>query len=128
MFLDTTIIVEIFRSDRSSRRFKTIFDLIEDDILYISIIQLGEISDWCLMNKIDPQPRISEIKKIANIVPINEEICFEGSIIKFEMRKKGTKKFSLIDGIILASARYVGQELISTDNDFRKAEDVVIIR
>ncbi|MBI5000534.1 MAG: PIN domain-containing protein [Euryarchaeota archaeon] len=43
------------------------------------------------------------------------------------MRGLGIAKFGLLDGLILASARSVGQKLLTTDTDFRKAEDVVLI-
>ncbi len=43
------------------------------------------------------------------------------------MRKKGQKKFGLADGIILASAISINQTLLSKDNDFKKAKDVIIL-
>jgi predicted nucleic acid-binding protein len=43
------------------------------------------------------------------------------------MRSKGLKRFSLMDGIILASARSIDQKLLTADSDFRKAEDAVLI-
>jgi len=128
MFLDTSIIVDIFRYDEESKNFQKIFELIKDDPLFISIFQIGEISDWSLQNKIDPNEPVDFLKRTMNIIPLNEDICLEASKIKFDMRKKGEKKFSLADGIILASARSINQKLLSKDNDFKRAKDVVIIR
>jgi predicted nucleic acid-binding protein len=127
MFLDTSIIIEIFRSKRDSDRFKEIYRYIENEPLFISVIQIGEISDWCLKNGIEPEERISKIKEICTLVPLNEDICLEASRIKYEMRSAGVDKFSLIDGIILSSARYMGEKLLTTDKDFRKAEDAIIL-
>lgn len=128
MFLDTSIIIEIFRSEKNSKTFEEIYSVIKDEPLFMSVIQIGEISDWCLKNNIDPEKRISKLRKILNVIPLSEKLCFEGSQIKFNSRKKGMNKFSLIDGIILASARSINQKLISMDNDFRIINDAVVLK
>lgn len=127
MFLDTSIIVDIFQYDEESKNFQNIFELIRDDPLFISVFQIGEISDWSLTNKVDPIEPIGFLKKTMNIIPLTEDICLEGSKIKYEMRKKGEKNFSLADGIILASARSINQTLISKDGDFKQAKDVIML-
>lgn len=127
MFLDTTIIIEILRNEKQSKTFEEIFNLIKDEPIFISIIQIGEISDWCHKNNINPKERITKIKQITNTVPLNEKICLNGSKIKHQKRKKGNKKFSLIDGIILSSARSINQKLLTMDKDFRKTKDVIIL-
>lgn len=128
MFLDTSIIIEIFRSEKNSKTFEEIYELIKDEPLFISVIQIGEISDWCLKNNIDPEKRISKLRQLLNIIPLSEKLCFEGSQIKFNLRKKGISKFSLIDGIILASARSINQKLITMGKDFRKIKDAIVLR
>lgn len=127
MFLDTSVIVDIFRYDEESKNFQKIFELIKDEPLFISIFQIGEISDWSLINKIDPTEPLDFLKRTMNIIPLSEEICIEASKIKYEMRNKGEKKFGLADGIILASARSINQTLLSKDNDFRRIKDVIIV-
>ncbi len=127
MFLDTSIIIEIFKMRKDTKKFEEIYDFIKDEPLFISIIQLGEISDWCLKNKIDPKNRINRLKDILNIIPLSEKICLKGSQIKYDMRKKRFFKFSLFDGIILASAQSLNQKLLTTDSDFKKAKDVIIL-
>ena len=127
MFLDTTVVIEILQEDVESERFKEVFKHIEDEPLFISVVQIGEISDWCLKEKLDPNDCIQDVKAFVNIIPLSDEIGIEGSKIKFNMRKKGIKKFSLIDGIILSSAKCVNQKLLSTDSDFRKDKDAIVI-
>lgn len=127
MFLDTSIIVEIFCSDQETKTFREIYELIEDEPLFISLIQFGEISDWCLKNDSDPVEHLSQIKRIASIVSLDETLCIEGSKIKNKYRKEGVRYFSLIDGIILASARSINQSLLTKDSDFRKAADAVVL-
>jgi predicted nucleic acid-binding protein len=128
MFLDTNIIIEMFRFGKGTDEFKRIFEQIEDEVLFISIFQMGEIADWSLANGIDPSEPIGKVKKMANIVPLSEDICVQGSRIKHEMRKKGVAKFGLADGLILASARSVKQSLLTMDEDFKKARDVVVLK
>ncbi len=127
MLLDTSIIIEIFRNEKKSKTFKEIFEMIKDEPIFISIIQIGEISDWCIKNSINPEKRISKLKQILNIVPLSEKICLDGSTIKHNIRKKGLEKFSLIDGIILSSARSINQKLLTTDKDFRNIDDAIIL-
>ena len=44
------------------------------------------------------------------------------------MRKKGKSKFSLIDGIILASAQSINQKFLTKDNDFQKTKEVILLK
>lgn len=128
MFLDTSIIIEIFRNDKNSKKFQDIYTHIKDEPLFISIIQIGELSDRCLKNHIDPEKRITKLKQILNVIPMNEKICYDAAHIKYAIRKKGVTKFGLLDGIVLASARSINQRLLTTDNDFRTISDAVVIR
>jgi len=127
MILDTSVIIEIFRNDRNSKKFQDIYTHIKDEPIFISVIQIGEISDWCLKNHIDPEKRITKLKQILNVIPLNEKICYEAANIKYTIRKKGVTKFGLLDGIVLASARSINQRLLTTDNDFRTISDAVVI-
>ena len=128
MFLDTSIIIEIFRSDKHTKTFQDIYRYIKEEPLFISLIQIGELSDWCLKNHIDPEKRINKLKQILNIIPLNEKICYDAAQIKYTMRKKGVVKFGLLDAIVLASARSINQQLLTMDNDFRTIHDAIVVR
>jgi predicted nucleic acid-binding protein len=128
MFLDSSAIVELMRGGKGSPRTEKILGHIENELLFISVIQLGEVNDWCIANCSDPAARISQLKEIVNIIPLNDAISIEAPEIKRQMRAQRVTKFSLMDGFILASARYIGQRLLTLDTDFRKAEDVIIIK
>jgi len=128
MFLDTSIIIEIFRNDKNSKKFQDLYTYIKDEPIFISIIQIGELSDWCLKNRIDPEKRITKLKQILNVIPLNEKICYDAAHIKYTIRKKGVAKFGLLDGIVLASARSINQRLLTTDNDFKTISDAVVVR
>lgn len=62
-----------FDSGENTRLFGDIYELIKDELLFISIIQIGEISDWCLKNEINPTERISNLKDIVNLIPLSEK-------------------------------------------------------
>jgi predicted nucleic acid-binding protein len=128
MFLDTSIIIELFQSDSNSPGFVRIYEHVKGEPLFMSVIQVGELSDWCLKNKVRPEEMMGQLKKIVGTIPLNEKLCLEGSRIKSEMRVKGAKSFSLIDGLILASARSVNQTLLTMDRDFAKADGVAVLK
>ena len=127
MFLDTTIIIELLEGKRTSIRIDKILKNIKDEPLFISMVQIAELSDWCENNNIDAIKRIAQIRELVNIIPVNDRVCIDGAGIKHEMRKCGVDKFSLIDGIILASARSINQKLLTSDTDYRKAKDAIVI-
>jgi len=128
MFLDTSIIVDIFQHELDTPRFKKIAAHIENEALFVSMFQLAELSDWALKNGVDENEAVSNVKKLASVVPLDEGICLHASRLKNEMRKEGMRKFSLADGIIMASARSIGQKLLTRDSDFRKLGDAVVLR
>ena len=127
MFLDTSVIIEIFRNDKNSKKFQDLYTYIKDEPLFVSIIQIGELADWCLKNNIDPEKRITKLKQILNVIPLNEKICYDAAQLKYSIRKKGVTKFGFLDGIVLASARSINQCLLTTDSDFRKLSDAIVI-
>lgn len=127
MFVDTSVIIEIFRNDKNSKKFQDLYTYLKDEPLFVSIIQIGELVDWCLKNNIDPEKRITKLKQILNVIPLNEKICYDAAQLKYSIRKKGVTKFGLLDGIVLASARSIKQRLLTTDSDFRKLSDAIVI-
>ncbi len=127
MFVDTSVIIEIFRNDKNSKKFQDLYTYLKDEPLFISIIQIGELADWCLKNNIDPEKRITKLKQILNVIPLNEKICYDAAQLKYSIRKKGVAKFGLLDGIVFASARSINQRLLTTDSDFTKLSDAIVI-
>ena len=91
------------------------------------VVQLAELADWCIVNNIPVKERIGEVKKLANIIPLDEDICLEGSKIKHERRKKGFESFGLLDGLLLAAARSVGERVLTFDRDFAEEEDCLVL-
>lgn len=127
MFTDTSVLIEIFASKPTSRIFRDIYERIEDEDIFISVIQLGEISDWCFRNRVNREKIISELREIVAIMELDEDIVLDASKLKYERRNDGIDKFGLVDGIILASSRLLGEKLMTYDTDFRGLDDVILL-
>ena len=91
------------------------------------MVQLAELSDWCISNNVPARDRIEKVKGLTSIISLDEDICFEGSRIKNQRRKKGFRKFSLLDGLVLAAARTVGERVLTLDQDFDGEDDCLIL-
>lgn len=118
MLLDSSVIVEIFRSPRTSKRFRTIVRQIGDEEAFVSMVQLAEIADWAVRNRISAKDRVAAVKEFARIVPLDEQICLDAAMIKSRRREEGFANFGLLDGVVLATAHSIGQRLLTFDKDF----------
>jgi predicted nucleic acid-binding protein len=128
MLLDTSTIVEIFRSPPGSSNFQKIITHIEgDEALYVSVVQLAEIADWAIRNKAPSEERIKAVKEMARVVLLDEKICLDAATIKQRRRQAGHDDFGLIDGIVLATARSIRQRVLTLDRDFAGEDDCTVI-
>jgi len=127
LLLDTSTLIEIFRNPSESAEVQNITTKIEDEEAYISMIQLGELADWAARNNASPEERIEAVKELARIVPLSERICLDAAEIKLKRRNAGHKSFGLIDGIVLATARSIGQRVLTFDADFKGEEDCILL-
>jgi len=128
LLFDTSAIIEVLRHPRTSKEFRTIQKHVGEEELYILVVQLAELSDWCLVNSVPVKERIEEVKSLANVIPLDEDICLEGSRIKNERRKKGFRSFGLVDGLVLAAARSVGERVLTFERDFTGEEDCLVLQ
>lgn len=127
MLLDTSAIVEIFRNPIGSAVLEKITERMADEEAYISVIQVAEIADWAERNRAPPEERVDAVKEIARIVPLDERICIDAAEIKRARRKAGFESFGLMDGIILATARSIGQRVLTFDKDFSGEGDCIVV-
>ena len=125
MLLDTSALVAIFTSKRAAGRIDR---EVGDSQLYVSRIQLAELADWATRSGASAAERVEAVEQMAIVTPLTKEICIEAAVIKQARRKKGTSGFGIIDGIILATARSLGQGLLTFDTDFAGEEDCVVLR
>lgn len=127
MFLDTSVLIDlVFVKDKAVEDYLRKVDE-KGDSLYFSVIQVGEFADWCHSKGKDPTPTISLLEKMCYFTNLTEDLCLEGSRIKHEQRRAGKKRFSLIDGCIVASAKNIGEELLTRDRDFEGLENVIVL-
>ncbi len=75
MLVDSSIVVELFRHKRTSKFFRDIMKRLGEQLLFVSLIELAEVADWCLRNSIPPEGRITAITEFAQIIPLDEAIC-----------------------------------------------------
>ena len=123
--LDTSALVAIFTSRRMANR---IGREVGDSQIYISCVQLAELAHWAGRSGAPAAERVDAVEQIASVAPLTKEICLEAAAIKSTRRKKGASGFGIIDGIILATARSLGQSLLTFDRDFEGEEDCMILR
>lgn len=125
MLLDTSVLIAIFTSKRAADRISR---EVGDSQLYVSHIQLAELADWATRSGAPATERVEAAEQIASVAPLTKEICLEAAAIKFAKRKKGIPDFGIIDGIVLATARSLGQNLLTFDADFASEEDCVVLQ
>ena len=125
MLLDTSTFVALFTSKRAADRIEKEIGSSE---LYVSHVQLAELADWATKSGVPAAERVEAVEQMASVVPLTKEICLAAATIKFARRKKGVSNFGIIDGIILATARSLGQSLITFDADFEGEEDCMVLR
>ena len=125
MLLDTSALVAAFTSKKAAER---IAKEVGDSQIYVSQIQLAELADWATRSGVPAAERVETVGQIADIVPLTKEICLEAAAIKSSKRKKAVPAFGIIDGIVLATARSLGQTLLTFDADFAGEEDCVVLR
>lgn len=128
MLLDSGVIIEIFRSPQDSKHFRAILRAIGDEEIFVSIIQIAEVAEWASRNQLPAKERVVAVRDFARIVPLEEQVCIDASEIKRLRREQGYSDFSLMDGIILATARLIEQRLMTFDGDFTGEIDCILLR
>jgi predicted nucleic acid-binding protein len=127
MLIDTSVIIQLLTQSRGSVISTRLRRSLGDEEIVVSILELAELSDWCLQNKSPVSERIEAVKKFASLIPLDEETCREGSKIKHGRRALGYKDFGIIDGMILATARRLDEKLLTFDPHFEGEPDCIIL-
>jgi predicted nucleic acid-binding protein len=76
VLLDTSVIIEIFRSSAKSEFLRKNAIEIGDEEAYVSAFQVAERADWATRKGVSPEERVEAVKEILRIVPLNQRICF----------------------------------------------------
>lgn len=125
MFLDTTVLVELVRRTASDPvRERIVAELLGQPLL-ITSIQMGEVADFHRREGLPAAVPLDYIRRLADVVPVDEPMAILGSELKGQARAhRAGKNFSLVDGVTLAAARLRGQRLLTTARDFSMFDDV----
>lgn len=124
MLLDTSTLVALFTSKKAADRIER---QVGNSSLYVSQVQLAELADWATKSGAPAAERVDAVEQMAVVAPLTKEICLDAAAVKFARRKKGVPNFGIIDGIVLATARSLGQSLLTFDTDFRGEDDCIVI-
>ncbi len=121
--VDTSAWIEYFSATDKGLKIK---QLIEQEEIATSITALLEIAD-----KFERENRrfdvcLRFVQKRAVILPLTIELALAAAKLKKKQREK-REKFSISDGVHLATAIEEGAVLLTADNDFAGLENVRLL-
>jgi len=105
---------------------KQIQGIIEENDIATSVVAIAELVDKCERTSRPYKDVVAFVKAKGAILPITEPIAVEAGLLKNQHKKKHPK-FSLVDGIHLATARSCGAILVTADSDFEDADKVMML-
>ena len=121
--VDTSAWIEYFSATAKGLKIK---QLIEQEEIATSITALLEIAD-----KFERENRRFEIclrfiQKRATIIPLTIELALAAAKLKKKQREK-REKFSISDGVHLATAQQESAALVTADTDFSGLDNVLLV-
>ena len=122
--IDSFAWLEYFKGTTKGAQAKAIIE--KENEIMTSILAVAEIADKYEKESMSHEQVLSYVKGRAALLPITITIAVHAAQIKKHMRKQNTK-FGLADAIHLATAMEEKTILVTTDNDFKGAENVIII-
>ncbi|MGH7493803.1 MAG: type II toxin-antitoxin system VapC family toxin [bacterium] len=123
--LDTVTLVRHFTSKgKIGHTASQILDAIEesDDFLFVSVVSLMEIMYLAEKNRIEIslEETLSLMESSAkySVIDLSTDILLVAETIDF---------YELHDRLILATAKWLGVNIISSDNEFKKVEGIQVV-
>ncbi len=123
--LDTVTLVRHFTSKgKIGHTASQILDAIEesDDFLFVSVVSLMEIMYLAEKNRIEIslEETLSLMESSAkySVIDLSTDILLVAETIDF---------YELHDRLILATAKWLGVNIISSDNEFKKEEGIQVV-
>ncbi len=123
MLLDSYSWIEFFKG---SEKGKKVEEFLEELECFTCIVSISEITAWALKNGFEPNPFISKIKGLSQIMNLNEEIVKNAGKINFE-KKKEMRDFGMIDSVIYSTALYYGLKVLTGDEHFEGLDNVEML-
>lgn len=122
MLLDTYAWIEFFNGTSKGENVK---ELIGKTECFTSAISIAELSEWIEREGLERQKIMGYVKGLSTILALENDSLELAGIIKIEKRKN-VKGISLIDSIIIATARQYKLQIITGDAHF-KGENVLML-
>lgn len=122
--IDSSAWLEYFKGTAKGAQVKAIIE--KEDEIMTSILAVAEIADKYEKESISHEQALSYVKGRAALLPVTISIAVHAAQIKKQMRKQNTK-FGLADAIHLSTAIKEQAIFVTTDKDFKGAENVMII-
>lgn len=121
--LDSSAWIEYFGG---SPKIQNIKKIIEEGSIATSILAIAELADKYEREKRLFEERLSFITTMATILPLSITIAKNAGQLKNNIRSKNNK-FGLIDALHLATAYEYHAQFITSDNDFKGLDNVLLI-
>lgn len=123
MLLDTYAWVELFRATPLGEKVR---ELIDQKPTFASAATYAELTTWALKNHLDSEQALSRMERLAGVLPLDRTILqAAGQITHY--RKRFVRHWSLVDGMIYATAQAYGLQVVTGDQDFRGLPGVVLL-
>lgn len=114
LFLDTNIILYLLNGD------ETLAEFLNDKQLYISVITELELLAYKGIT-------VKEEKVIKSFISQCKTITINNAIKQETIRVRKTYNTKLPDSIIIATALYLDLPLVTSDVEFKKAEELTLV-
>jgi len=128
--VDTYAWIELFIGSEKGRIVKEKLGSAEE--VYTPDIVLAELAKKYAREGVElsvVEERLSKISEISRIIPIDKGIAIRAAEVDLELRdrarKAGLKEPSLVDAIILATARTLDANLITGDQHFKGESETI---
>lgn len=121
--IDTSAWIEYFGMTVKGAKVK---DIIEKEEIATSIIGIAELAYFCEIEGHNTKQIIEFVETHSVILSITTGLAMQAAGIKKEMRQRNGK-FGLADAIHLSTAVGENATLITSDNDFVGADNVMIV-
>lgn len=129
MHLDTTAMLELMRRPPDDALVAQLRARMGDEALFWSSVQYGELADVGRRDGDSVEDLADRVARVVEEIPVHRDIALLASALKSEARRtRAGRNFSLIDGIVLATARSLGQRLLTTAREFSPFPDAVVVR
>lgn len=123
VLVDTSVWVALFQG-LSQERLERLRR--EGQAIAVSILVLAELRSLSTQGRVQ-EGAVGDVQEVARVESLLAADALEGGRIHGLMRRKAKTKASLVDALILATARRIGATLLTLDQDLAGEPDVEVI-